>query len=514
MSYKAVIKHFSEPMLAFRHGQRLVYPRDGLYLYGPAGDTSQLRTIRYGVIGTPSGIEHFATWSNAVRRFIDIPVPGPRSRGVEPQHVPFPGFEQAFHSEWPGPASIISSIDEANLGRTMKVANRHEAIRAAVDLFVNPIIAENNRLDHPPVFWFVVIPEFVYALGRPLSTVARSERVEGTVDVSKRRARRLESEPTLFGIEDETASVYKYAAHFRRQLKARLLKDKIVTQIVRETTLAPSAFVRDNGMPLRRLEDPASVAWKLCTGAYYKAGGKPWQLADVRPGVCYVGLVYKKTDEGADGRNACCAAQMFLSDGDGVVFRGALGPWFRTDTKQYHLDAEPAENLMRMVIGEYEHLHGRPPEELFVHAKASFSDEEWRGFATACPDRTKLVGVQISDAKDDLKLYRPGAYPVIRGTAMYVGENAAYLWTSGYVARLDTYLGPETPNPLMVRVIRGDCAIDTVLDDVMGLTKLNFNSCLHNDRFPVTLRFADAVGDVLMSAPLEGEPRLPFKHYI
>ena len=28
---------------------------------------------------------------------------------------------------------------------------------------------------------------------------------------------------------------------------------------------------------------------------YYKAGGRPWQLADVRPGVCYVGLVYKRT---------------------------------------------------------------------------------------------------------------------------------------------------------------------------------------------------------------------------
>ena len=44
-------------------------------------------------------------------------------------------------------------------------------------------------------------------------------------------------------------------------------------------------------MPIRRVEDPATIAWKLGTGAYYKAGGKPWQLADVRPGVCYVGLV-------------------------------------------------------------------------------------------------------------------------------------------------------------------------------------------------------------------------------
>ena len=31
----------------------------------------------------------------------------------------------------------------------------------------------------------------------------------------------------------------------------------------------------------------------------------------------------------------------------------------------------------------------------------------------------------------------------------------------------------------------------------MGLTKINFNSCLFNDRMPVTIRFANEVGDVL-----------------
>jgi hypothetical protein len=30
----------------------------------------------------------------------------------------------------------------------------------------------------------------------------------------------------------------------------------------------------------------------------------------------------------------------------------------------------------------------------------------------------------------------------------------------------------------------------------------------------VTIRFANAVGDVLISAPMDGEPKLPFKFYI
>ena len=75
-------------------------------------------------------------------------------------------------------------------------------------------------------------------------------------------------------------------------------------------------------------------------------------------------------------------------------------------------------------------------------------------------------------------------------------------------------MGPETPNPISVKVLRGDCPLETVLSDVLGLTKINFNSCLHNDRLPVTIRFANAVGDVLISAPMDSEPKLPFKFYI
>jgi len=197
-----------------------------------------------------------------------------------------------------------------------------------------------------------------------------------------------------------------------------------------------------------------------------------------------------------------------------VVFRGALGPWFQTDTKQFHLNQDAAKNLIEMVVGEYTRLHYGPPAELFIHAKSAFTDDEWRGFLSACGNETNLVGVQIADARDDLKLYRPGEYPVIRGTALQIGKRHALLWTSGYVPRLDTYMGPETPNPISVRILRGECELTTVLSDVLSLTKINFNSCLHNDRMPVTIRFANAVGDVLISAPIDSEPKLPFKFYI
>jgi hypothetical protein len=48
----------------------------------------------------------------------------------------------------------------------------------------------------------------------------------------------------------------------------------------------------------------------------------------------------------------------------------------------------------------------------------------------------------------------------------------------------------------------------------MALTKVNFNACLFGDGLPVTLRFADAVGEILTAAPDVTDAPLPFRYYI
>lgn len=515
MIISPTVSYFEEPLLEFKYGQKLVYPRDGLFLYGPVDESKSTKQIRYGVISTPNGLNHFKQWAHSLKSFINIPIPSARSRANMPHHVPFPGFTEAFGAEWSTEPTIsLAEVDPNELSRAMHITNRHEAVRTAVDLFVNPMLKAIDRCENPPSFWFVVIPEIVFQLGRPLSQVPRGERITGRIHITQAKAKMLQSQPSLFGTDEEEAEVYKYAAHFRRQLKARLLKDRVVTQLVRETTLAPESFLKSSGQLLRPIEDPATIAWKLGTSCYYKAGGRPWQLADVRPGVCYVGLVYKLDDSSEDRRYSVCAAQMFLSNGEGIVFRGALGPWYQTEKREFHLNRKSARALISTVVSEYTSSHGCPPQELFIHAQAAFSDDEWQGFMDGCPDEVNLVGIQITDAKDGLKLFRPGEYPVMRGMALKLNDWQAYLWTTGYVPRLDTYMGPETPNPIFIKILRGICPIDQVLKDVLGLTKINFNSCLLNDRMPVTIKFANAVGDVLTSAPLDGEPKLPFKFYI
>jgi hypothetical protein len=149
----------------------------------------------------------------------------------------------------------------------------------------------------------------------------------------------------------------------------------------------------------------SQVAWNVSSAAFYKTGARPWKLASIRDGVCYIGLVFKQDENSADPRNACCAAQMFLDSGDGIVFKGAVGPWYNPVRGDFHLSKEAACEIVSMAVKGYASKHDVPPKELFIHGRVRFSDEEWSGFCDAVDNRTNLVGVQITDA-ERMKLFR------------------------------------------------------------------------------------------------------------
>jgi hypothetical protein len=102
----------------------------------------------------------------------------------------------------------------------------------------------------------------------------------------------------------------------------------------------------------------------------------------------------------------------------------------------------------------------------------------------------------------------------LRGTWWRSEERSAFLWASGFKPRLGTYDGWEVPIPLRIDIQHGDADIETVGRDILGLTKLNFNACRLGEGQPVTVRYSDAVGEILVANPEVGA-RLPnFRYYI
>jgi hypothetical protein len=326
--------------------------------------------------------------------------------------------------------------------------------------------------------------------------------------VLRRHARRA-GQLGLFDDEDYDPSQYSLSPDFRRQLKARSMAYDVPVQIIRESTLRLTDEAAHGDRSLTPLSDRL---WNLGTTMYYKCGGKPWRLVSARDGVCYIGIAFRRTD---DHNTACCAAQMFLNTGDGVVFLGEYGPWYAPKEHQFHLTESAAHNLLAGILETYRELEGKPLTEIFLHSRSHISQEEFSGYQAACPDGVALVGVRVRTARrGGARLFRLGDMPVPRGSFWKLSDRSGLLWGSGFKPGLGTYDGWEVPVPLQIDVQYGDAPVERVAQDILGLTKLNYNSCRLGDAEPVTVGFSNAVGEILISNPNVAHRKPNFKFYI
>ena len=499
MSKSTII--FDEPEMEFGFGQRVKDPHDGLGLFGPfdGNEETHPASVNYISIGTQEGLAKLAAWFEAMNRPV-IEVPKNNYR----LWPPFPGFEAVFRCALPRNPVRTHAIDRAALIEASCLRQSNERAAGVVNYYLGGLRTA-ARLDERIDVAICVVPDEVWLNCRPESRV-----INPTGDKpSTHMLRQLKAgQSDLFGNYDP--EVYNLSPDFRRQLKARSMEFNIPLQIIRESTLRLSSESRHGQRGLTPLSDRM---WNMGTALYYKCGGKVWRLATAREGVCYIGIAFRKADMSDGGTTACCAAQMFLNTGDGIVFMGKFGPWYSPITKQFHLDESAASNLLKGVLETYQELEGKRLTEIFVHSRSSISQEEFEGYQKACPSEVKLVGVRVR-LDNRFRLFRQGTMPVLRGTFVRLNERTGYLWASGFKPRLATYDGWETPIPLRIDVQHGDAAVERVAQDILGLTKLNYNSCRLWDNQPVTVGFSDAVGEILISNPTVKQRKPNFKFYI
>jgi len=510
--------HFlGEPLLQFGLGQTAEDPHDGLALFGPSEPRSQLPDNI--VIGTPQGIDLWKEWCAALNAPAACIDPG-RHRAWPP----FPGFDVAFGATWPTPVRNCP-VDANLLSEASRKADRFIRARSVTDLYIESM-ERMAKLDARPAIAICVVPGEVYENCRPKSSVPVAKRS----DVARTKAEekflkqaiadRNFGQSRMFGEDDpaveemdEFEESRGLSPDFRRQLKGRMMAHELPVQIVRESTLRVTPQVRKGEPGTNPLSDRL---WNFGTAIFYKCGAKPWKTPWAREGVCYVGLAYKLTE---DGRNACCAAQMFLDSGDGVVFIGEFGPWYSRERGEFHLPPDKAEALLRGTIETYKQEDGRPLKEIFLHARSGIDVKEYQGFLRACPEGVKLVAIRVRQDRGGLRLYRydehpqavkRGQHPVQRGVFWQRTPRYGLLFTNGFKARIATYDGFEVPVPLAITIQHGDGDLVQVAKDILGLTKLNYNSCQLGEGQPITVKYSDRVGEILLANP--GLPPDKWKH--
>jgi hypothetical protein len=465
-----------EPELEFGGGNRHIDPRFGMSNYGPADlqNADAPRAIRVGLIGAAEHLDGLQSWLERCRE--PIPAKDERYPHLFPE---FPGCDTdiGLHSTLVFSQRNTRTISDRDL-RAISQASRAAALMTALDVYAREIVAlaDENRVD-------------VLLVARP----------EQLIDTKRRKVYAVTgSGPAVLG-EAKPPSVsgddppLPQFANFHDMLKARVLQIRQPIQIIRhstwdETIPPPAGHSR---------QDEATRAWNLHTALYYKAGGVPWRLPrnSVDLTVCYVGVAFYRNDD--DDALDTSVAQVFNERGDGVIVRG--GPArVGCDDRQPHLSHSDATELLLHALDTYHHEHKTVPARIVLHKTSSFTAEEIGGFQSAADER-RVDALELSwiTGSEGARLLRPGSAPPLRGTLLTLTDRQFALYTKGSVEFYSTYPGMYIPQPIGLRPVEPILSGRGIGNEILALTKMNWNQTRLDGRLPITIRTANQVKSIL-----------------
>jgi hypothetical protein len=455
--------YIEEPRVRFCNGSTYD-PKVGVSTFGPFSLSQPSRhplTCRVGFVGTAECIENARQWISSCA----LGVSG------DGEHPDFPGCstERGFFVDLVFDSSMHVLVTQRDRSEIAQLKGEEPRFEAALSLLDSKLRLLSD-LDAPPDYVVIALPDdFI-------------EKV---------------------GVSDYIKNGEPIHRDLRRALKATAMKHRLVTQLIRERTVSG----------LGRVDHKSKCAWNFFTAMYFKIGGIPWSPLGLTPDTCFIGVSFFRP-VGAKGRVQASVAQAFNGLGDCLVLRGEDFPWEPTEQdRSPHLDEAGAEKLMRQVLSTYRKETGIDPRRVVLHKSSRFSPGEATGFQSGLGSTRECDMVALSGSAP-MRLLRAGDYPTLRGTHFRIGT-LDHLYTTGFIPALNAFPHGHVPLPLQIADHRsGDSSTRQILEEILCLTKLNWNSADFAIRKPVTLWFSELVGDILRELPVGTEPRPNFKFYI
>lgn len=279
----------------------------------------------------------------------------------------------------------------------------------------------------------------------------------------------------------------KTGEDFHNRIKVYGMKWNMPTQVIRSRTL------RFEGT-----QDKSLMAWNLAVGILYKSQrGHPWKISRLEKDTCYVGVSFYREFEEKSEYKRTCMAQVFLDTGESFVLRGDKFEWRNGKfPNSPHLDQIGAKKLIEQVLDQYYANRGTYPSRLVIHKSSNYWLEEKEGFLEAAGELEHVDLITFSESP--IRFFRPDEFATLRGTLVRLPDrNECLLYTTGYVGIWGTFPGIGTPKPLLIRAASDEADLTTICNEILSLTKLDWNSTNLYSRKPVTLAVSERVGRIL-----------------
>jgi hypothetical protein len=99
--------------------------------------------------------------------------------------------------------------------------------------------------------------------------------------------------------------------------------------------------------------------------------------------------------------------------------------------------------------------------------------------------------------ESDVRLFRPGVYATLRGSLLELDQTHFLLYTRGSVPFFEMYPGLYVPRALEVELVATEESKKTLAQEILALSKMNWNNTQFDSSLPITIRAARHVGEIL-----------------
>lgn len=280
-------------------------------------------------------------------------------------------------------------------------------------------------------------------------------------------------------------------------VKAYAARNGQSTQFLREKTVVPNVSCR--------------VKWWLSLAFYAKTMRTPWRLECLDEDSAFVGIGYSydayapKTSQILLG-----CSHIYSARGEGLQFRlGRIeNPIIRGRNPYMSLDdARRTGETIRQLFYE---SRMRLPRRVVIHKRTHFTEEEQQGLSQGLEGVQNIELIEINTeesirflaSKIDGQNLVIDKFPMPRGAAIVLADNAALVWVHGYAPsvqnpRFKYFQGKRRiPAPLYITRYRGDSDLSQVVTEILGLSKMNWNHFDYYSRIPASLDSASAIARV------------------
>jgi NAD-dependent SIR2 family protein deacetylase len=459
-----------EPNIYFHHSdetKKLIKPLEGLKYFGPLEESygNSDSKIKLAILSPEFGFENV---KNHLLNLLNPIYP----KSEKEYLIKYPGFDEVYKKQLIIPTSSDSGLVSLIKNKETQFLNPisfYELIKRKIDLLAEKSTEINCVVIYIPDAW--------------------------------KKFRELKNKQTYFDLHD---SLKLYSV--KKGLKLQFIEDKSI-----------------------KYYDQAKIRWWLSLGIYVKSNGTPWKIKPSNNETAFVGLSYA-TRNSENNKVVMGSSQIFDGNGNGLKF--LMQPiekpvFFGKNPFMSKDDAFRLVSNIRNTYYKIDPVIGL--KKLVIHKTTQFTRDEIEGISQALQgvDNVELVQIQQFtnwrainvNFNTQKKKYEINGFPIERGSIIQLDDFSFLLWTHGLVEHREFqkkyYQGKRSiPSPLLIKRFKGTEPIEVIAEDILKLTKMNWNGAELYKTLPVTIDFSKRLS--VMGKQIEdlGNKAYDFRYFI